>query len=747
MANKGIEVSTICESDLAKKKSRISEFTQKIVRTIVTTDFPFSLFSFPFSFFYYHLLSPSPQTISHAKLIANDCFCSFGIFLMGFMCWMTCLRWLVLACLFVALLGGTANPAWADAVQHPMDSLTAAEYEATLEILKGEGLVDESTLYPFVRLQPPSKATVLAWEPGEPFDRSAFARVKQGPDVYEAVVNLTRQEVTRWEAIANVQAGILLNEWLHAGEIAQADALWQAAVKKRGIEASDYQDVVCVPLSAGYFALPEEDGRRLFKVSCFYGKDTENYWGRPIEGITAVVDIDAEAVIKLIDTGVQPMPQYPAGYTEAEVTQQPAPKPLDWVEKQGHDYTLSGQVMHWHNWQFHVRLDPRVGPIFSLVKYNDQGRWRSVMYEGSLSELFVPYQSTDPNWYFRTYMDAGEYGAGKLVVPLERDRDCPSTATYLAVEFADDAGKPYTQADAACIFERYGGDPVWRHYDSLAEQSASRRDRELVVRFITAIGNYDYLFDWSFGENGTLKVRFGASGMEEVQAVPATRVDTAEDTAGMDFGRLIAPHTVAVNHDHFFNFRLDMDVDGPENSFVCDDLKTVAVQASPRTSLWAVESHTAKTESEAKMTLNIREPALWRVVNPHAKNFVGYPTSYEFKSHGNAMSLMQPEDYPQQRAGFTNYHLWVTPYQPDELYAAGNYPNQSQGGAGLPTWTRQDRPIEDTDIVVWYTLGLHHVVRAEDWPVLPTEWHEFEIRPFDFFDRNPALEIAAGGKK
>jgi len=36
---------------------------------------------------------------------------------------------------------------------------------------------------------------------------------------------------------------------------------------------------------------------------------------------------------------------------------------------------------------------------------------------------------------------------------------------------------------------------------------------------------------------------------------------------------------------------------------------------------------------------------------------------------------------------------------------------------------------------------MHHMVRTEDWPVMPVLWHGFEIRPFDFFDRNPALDL------
>ena len=164
-------------------------------------------------------------------------------------------------------------------------------------------------------------------------------------------------------------------------------------------------------------------------------------------------------------------------------------------------------------------------------------------------------------------------------------------------------------------------------------------------------------------------------------------------------------------------------------------------QQSPRRSVWVVQTQTAATEQAAKLRINIEKPALWRVINPNVLGPVGYPVSYQLKPATNAVSLLSSDDFPQRRAGFTDFHLWVTPYNAAERYAAGTYPNQSKGGDGLPDWTNANRSIHNTDVVLWYTLGFHHVVRAEDWPVLPTVWSEFELRPFDFFQRNPALDL------
>jgi primary-amine oxidase len=185
-----------------------------------------------------------------------------------------------------------------------------------------------------------------------------------------------------------------------------------------------------------------------------------------------------------------------------------------------------------------------------------------------------------------------------------------------------------------------------------------------------------------------------------------------------------------------------VDVDGPVNNFVADQLVTKTLPAdNPRRSIWVREPMTARTESQAMLHMDMERPAFWRVLSTTRRNHVGYPTSYQLMPGMTIKTLLTSDDYPRRRAGFIDHQLWVTSYRPEERYAAGDYPTLSTAGQGLPTWTRANRRIEQSDIVLWYTTGMHHVVRAEDWPVMPVLWHSFELRPFDFFDRNPALDL------
>lgn len=88
------------------------------------------------------------------------------------------------------------------------------------------------------------------------------------------------------------------------------------------------------------------------------------------------------------------------------------------------------------------------------------------MYKGFVSELFVPYMDPSEAWYFKTYMDAGEYGFGLQAMPLEPLNDCPRNAVYMDGIFAAADGTPYVRENMICVFESYAGDIAWRHSEN-----------------------------------------------------------------------------------------------------------------------------------------------------------------------------------------------------------------------------------------------------------------------------------------
>ena len=185
-----------------------------------------------------------------------------------------------------------------------------------------------------------------------------------------------------------------------------------------------------------------------------------------------------------------------------------------------------------------------------------------------------------------------------------------------------------------------------------------------------------------------------------------------------------------------------MDVDGTANSFVVDKLATERLpENNPRKSIWVVNSTVAGVEKDAMRHSTMESPEFWRVINPSVSGPFGDPVGFEIGGSHAQATLMAPDDYLRQRAGFTDHTIWATPFDPKQLYAAGDYPMFNAAGAGLPAWTKANRSIANGDLVVWYTVGFHHVPRPEDWPVMPVSWHGFDIRPVGFFDRNPALDL------
>jgi primary-amine oxidase len=240
-------------------------------------------------------------------------------------------------------------------------------------------------------------------------------------------------------------------------------------------------------------------------------------------------------------------------------------------------------------------------------------------------------------------------------------------------------------------------------------------------------------------EAGVLRIDVGASGIDAVKGVAAR--DMADPTAARDTaaGALVAPNLVAVNHDHFLSFRLDIDVDRPENTLIRQKLVSERPEGEgDRRGLWR-RAESPVTE-EGPLSPDHGLPEVWRVVNPSLTNALGQHPGYELRPGHSALSLFAADDLVQRRAAFSAAPVWVTAYDPHELYAAGAYPNQSKGGDGLPAYAAKRRAVENQDIVLWATIGFHHLPRPEDWPVLPTQWHSLSLVPYGFFDRNPAVD-------
>ena len=623
--------------------------------------------------------------------------------------------------------------------RHPLDALTADEYWGVYETMKGSGKLDSASRFAGISLHEPPKAEVLRWKRGDPFRREALAIVKQGRQTFEAIVDVQNRKLISWKEIKGVEPMLIPDETDGVEAQVKADPQVQAALRRRGIV--DLDAVGCDGSSPGYFGTPEEVGRRLQRVVCTQGQGFLNRGAHPIEGLIIVWDSEEQKILRVIDTGAVPVPPGKAEYDADSISQREVPGPIT-VLQPVHGFQVEGTQVSWQNWNFHFRIDPRQGVVVTNVAYNDGGKLRSILYEGSLAELFVPYMDPAEGWYHWTFLDMGEGNTwGSAASRLEPGADCPENAVLFDSTITNSRGIPQRWPRAACLFEREAGDFAWRHAAG-GQFVESRKRRDLVLRMITTFGNYDYALDWTFMQDGTIKIGVGATGSVEVKAVRSRTA--AEDKDGRDrrYGHFVAENTIGVNHDHYFCFRLDLDVDGTSNSFLKEKLEARKVSADvPRKSLWVVESEIAKTEDEAKSVMMMEHPALWRVVNPNVKSPLGYDVGYEIAGGHNGISLMSDDDFPQKRAGFIKNHLWVTPYSDQELWPAGDYPTQSHGGDGLPAWTKANRPIENTDIVVWYTLGFHHVTRPEDWPVMPTAWHEFELRPFDFFARNPAVDL------
>ena len=623
---------------------------------------------------------------------------------------------------------------FANKITHPLDGLNEEEIKSIVETLKSNNKYQEKgTLIGDITLVEPDKSAVSNWKNGEPLNRKARVIFRQGTQTFEGIIDISKASIESWIQLNDIQSAIIIDDFMKADDVWKKDKRVTDALAKRGYKTDE---VMGVPLTAGYFGEKESRDRRLLKVWLLDTKDVKtNLYAKPINGIVPVVDVNAGKVVDIFLTGDDARNDVTYDYDEVTLNTKKS-KPVNMVSPQGHNYNYKDGLIHWGDWKFHLRFDKRLGVIISMASFKGQ----SVAYQLSLSEMFVPYMDPSQDWSYRSYMDIGEYGFGFLSTAMTLGSDIPKNATLLSAPIAMDDGMPVMMPNVLGLFERNTGRPMWRHSEFLNETNEGRPEIELVLRTIPVVGNYDYIIDYVFSAKGSITVEVGATGIDAVKAAKAKTMDDPTAVFETKVGNLVAPNLVGVYHDHFLSFRIDMDVDGKNNSIVTDEVIPVNYKDNQRISGWEVVEHPNLVEGPISNEKDGHD-GFYRVVNKNSKNSLGQEKGYLIMGHTH-LSQLDDEDSPQKRAAWSKEELWVTPYNKNEKFISGRFPNQSDGSDGILKWTAQERSIDNTDIVCWYTLGFHHYTLPEDWPVLSTKWTSFMIRPAMSFDRNPAIDVS-----
>lgn len=625
---------------------------------------------------------------------------------------------------------------------HPLSPLSVEEITKAVEILRTEKNLASTVKFPTVTLKEPLKKDVLNFKEGDTFERAVFFILLDNADgnTYEAVVSLTQSTVTSFEHIPDVQPAIMIEEFDLCEQVVKAHPEFQAALAKRGINDPDL--IMVDPWSTGYFDIPEHDGKRLARAICWQKKfKDDNGYAYPLTGIVVYVDLNQMEVFSVEDYGVRDMPTENANYypeTNESITFRDDLKPLEIIQPEGPSFKVEDNLVTWQNWSFRYGFTPREGLVLYTVNYNDQGKERPILYRAALSEMVVPYGDASFAHNTQNAFDAGEYGMGQLANSLELGCDCLGHIQYFDANLTDGFGNARTIKNAICLHEEDFG-IGWKHTDWRTNHVEVRRSRRLVISFFCTVGNYDYGFYWSFYQDGTIEMQVKLTGM--------LNTGTFDETGTSKYGTEIAPGLNAVHHQHFFNFRLDTMLDGIGNSVV--ETETYAEPEgpnNPNSNAFFPVSRTFQTEQEAIRTLDLATQRTWKIVNKNSKNFVNQPVGYKIMPGENCLPFAHDSAPVIKRAGFIKNHLYVTQFDENEMYATGSYPNQHKGGDGLPKYAAQNRAIDNEDIVVWYTMGHHHITRTEDWPVMPTAYIDFKLKPVGFFDRNPALDVPRPAK-
>jgi primary-amine oxidase len=627
---------------------------------------------------------------------------------------------------------------------HPLDPLSAPEFTQTATILAREYDVGEGWRFASIELVEPSRAerANFSVDVAAPERRArAVLLDRRSNQTFVAVVSLREDRVLEWSAVPGVQANFTVDEWEEADAALRAHPEVIAALQKRGI--TNLEHVFIDTWTYGDAVIPDQHrGRRLGWADVWVrGGPGANPYAGPVSGLHFVIDVNSMDLLEVEDTFAVDPPRVSGEYVPHLIPERiraagsrPPLKPLDIVQPEGPSFTLDGNLVQWQNWSLRVGFNYREGMTLHEVSYTDAGRTRPIANRLSFAEMVVPYRDPSVDHFRRTAFDIGEWGLGFMTTSLELGCDCLGEIRYLDAVLHNSAGEPYTIPNAFCIHEEDNA-VLWKHVDHDGGAEV-RRMRRLVVSFHVTVANYEYLVYWRFYQDGNIECEVRATGIMVVTHL-------AEGQPHPN-GTLVDERTYAPFHQHFIVARLDLDVDGPSNTVFRSETRIEPIDDDNPLGLALTQQNTP-LEFEGFDDFDWNTQRAWKVVNENSLNGLGSPVSYKLVPGGAIPSFFANSAPALQRAQVIGHTVWVTPNDPEQRWPCGEFVNQSGVDHGLPEWIAAGRPVRDTDVVIWYTFGIHHITRPEEWPVMPADIVSFWLKPVGFFDRNPSLDVQPSG--
>jgi primary-amine oxidase len=620
---------------------------------------------------------------------------------------------------------------------HPLDPLSADEIRQVTAVLRRDRTVGDRWRIASIELREPSKSALRGFGEGGSCPREARVVCWNRDDktTYSALVSVSEDHVVQWRHEPDGQPNMTADEFHECNEAMRREPRVIEALGRRGIV--DMDRVLVEAWAYGAHLVPERyTDRRLAWCDVWWRREPgSSPYANPVSGLHLVVDLNRMELLEVEDSGAvrasETMGEYiprlvPGIKLRSDV------RPLEINQPDGTSFALDGNLLTWQKWSLRVGFNYREGLVLHTVGYEDGDRTRSVAHRLSFAEMVVPYRDPGSDHYRRTAFDIGEWGLGFMTTSLQLGCDCLGQISYLDAVLHDTAGEPYTIPHAICIHEEDDG-ILWKHVDS-ESGAETRRSRRLVVSSHVTVGNYEYLVYWRFYQDGNMQVEVRATGiMVTTQFAPDNPPRS---------GTVVDERTYAPFHQHFIVARLDLDVDGESNTVHVTDSQAPPVGPDNPHGLALVQRSTPlRTEREGIQDYDWSTQRGWKVVNENVVNRFGTPVGYKLIPGDCFPPMFDPGSPVLRRARAIAHTLWVTPFDEDERWPCGEFVVQSLEDRGLPAWTARDRSIEDTDVVLWYVFGIHHITRPEEWPVMSVDTVSFWLKPTGFFDRNPALDV------